>query len=167
LIAATITALVTLAAPAALAAKPTKSILSFEDQFFPAGFGCSFDVLEEVEEGAEVTLTEFSDGRTQIHGHGIAHLINLETGTFIDRQAAATITDTFDPVTNEIHEEVSGRLFIVLFPGDQGPFGEVQAPGALLGMIGHWQLNFDLDSFLVTSFSLNGTATDLCEQLVA
>jgi hypothetical protein len=164
---ATIVCLVMFATPAAMGAKPTRTTATPEDQFLPAGFACSFDVLETAGEDGEgrLMITEFSDGRTQIIGHGTAHLINLETEASIDRKARAKITETYDPATNDVFVNISGRLFIQFFPGDQGPFGEVQSPGALLGLIGHFQYTFDLDSFLITSFSLDGTATDLCAQL--
>jgi hypothetical protein len=59
----------------------------------------------------------------------------------------------------------SGRFFIFLFPGDQGPSGEVGYPGALFGVVGDARGTVDPDTGVVTSFSLDGQTTDLCALL--
>lgn len=158
-------ALALVAVPTALAAKPIRTVFEPQPLVIPAGFGCSFDVGGQPGEGARATLTEFSDGRTVIQGHAEPTLTNLETGETFAQRTRAKITDTFDPQTNEIVEEVSGRIFINLYPGDQGPSGLVEEPGAVLSVIGHQRLTFDPDTFVVSSYSLNGKATDICAQL--
>jgi hypothetical protein len=151
-------------APVAVAAKPIRTVFDPQAFVIPAGGGCAFDV-EGQPGDAWATLTEFSDGRTVLHGHGEPTLTNLETSDTFAQRTRATVTDTLDPQANEIVEEISGRIFIGLFPGDQGPSGLVEEPGALLSVVGHQRLIYDADTFVVTSYSLNGKATDICAQL--
>ena len=153
------------AAPTALGAKPTRTVFEPRPFVIPAGLGCSFAVGVQPDEGGRVTFTEFSDGRTVLQGHAVGTLTNLETGDTFVQRTRAKITDIFDPETNEIVEEISGRIFINLYPGDQGPFGEVGEDGAVLSIIGHQRLTFDADTFVVTSYSLDGQALDLCPLL--
>ena len=160
-------ALALVAVPTALAAKPIRTVLEQPPpSVIPAGQGCSFDVGEQAGEGM-TTLTEFSDGRTVIHVNADPILTNLETGDTFVQRARAKVTDTVDAQANEIVEEISGQVFVSFLPGDQGPSGVVEEPGALLSIIGHQRLTFDADTFVLTSYSLNGKATDICAQLSA
>ena len=52
---------------------------------------------------------------------------------------------------------VSGKIFAQFFPGDQGPFGEVGENGGLFGLGGKSSFTLDLNTFLYTSFSNQGT----------
>jgi hypothetical protein len=160
-----VVALALLVAPAGRAAKPTRTVFEPQPGVFPAGFGCSFDVQRQPGDGARATLTEFSDGRTMLHGHAKVTLTNLETGDTFAQRTRAKVTDTFDPEGNQIVEEISGRIFILLLPGEQGPSGLVEEPGALLSVVGHQRLTLDADTFVTTSYSLNGKATDICARL--
>lgn len=157
-------ALALVAVPTALASKPIRTVFEPRPFVIAAGQGCAFDVQVQPR-NARATLTEFSDGRTVLRGHGDGTLTNRETGETFDQRTRAKVTDTFDPQTNEIAEEISGRIFVAFLPGDQGPSGVVEAPGAVLSVIGHQRLTYDADTFAVTSYSLNGKATDICAQL--
>ena len=95
-------------------AKPTKTVIEGEGFVIPAGQGCAFAVEEQVPEGTTVVIKEFSDGRIVTHGNADPTLVNLETGDTFAQRTRATVTDTFDPQTNEIVEEISGRIFIGL-----------------------------------------------------
>jgi hypothetical protein len=156
-----------LGAQTALGAQPTRTVVDLEGDRFvmPAGEGCSFDVELQASERARQTFTEFSDGRLQVIGHAEPTLINLDTGDSFVQVSRYTVIDTFDPVTNEVLEEISGRIFMQFFPGDQGPFGEVEYPGLLLSVIGDQTLTFDLDANAITAYSLDGQATDICALL--
>jgi hypothetical protein len=166
LIGALVALVALIAVPVALGAKPTKTVVTAEGFFIPAGFGCSFDVEEQVAEGTTFTVTEFTDGRTVTHGNSNPVLVNLETGDSFQQKTRAKVTETVDPATNELLVQISGRVFINLFPGDQGPFGEVQAPGAVLSVIGHQVFTVDLDTEVVTSYSLDGrVVADICAEL--
>jgi hypothetical protein len=156
--------------PIGLSAKPVRTVTTPGPGVFPAGFGCAFDVgiLPNGPNGApRVTVTEFSDGRTVTVVNADPKLTNLDTGTSYVHRSTFTATDTYDPETNTILEVASGRSLLNLFPGDQGPFGEVGENGALFAMVGHSQLTFDLDTGQITSFSYVGTVTDVCPLLAA
>jgi hypothetical protein len=155
-------ALALIAAPPALGAKPTKTVFPAEGFVIPAGEGCASAVEEQVPEGTTVVIKEFSDGRIVTHGNSEPTLRKLDTGDSFVQKSRATVTETYDPETNDVLVEISGRIFVSFLPGEQGPFGEVGANGALFSVIGHQQLTFDLDSNLTTSYSLNGQAIDIC-----
>jgi hypothetical protein len=89
-------------------------------------------------------------------------LTNLETGDSFVQVSRYKVTETFDPEANEVLVEISGRIFIGFIEGDQGPFGEVGEDGLLVSVIGHQQFTVDLGTNVVTSYSLDGTATDIC-----
>jgi hypothetical protein len=151
------------AAPAA-AEKPIRSLAEGQGFVSPAGEICPFAVSGQPDEGAGYRITEFSDGRTVFHGQGYPTLTNLETGTSLVHHSKYTVTDTVLE-SGEIHEEISGQIFIALFEGDRGPVGVVGEDGALLGVNGHIVLTFDPETFVVTFFELNGSAIDLCALL--
>jgi hypothetical protein len=167
-VAAVVSAVALIAAPPALGAKPTRTVIgSTGDFLIPAGFGCSFDVGVQADEDARGAITEFSDGRVQIVAHAELTLRNPETGDSVVQRSSYKETDTFDTEANDLLIEISGRYGLALFPGDQGPAGEVGESGALFAVTGRQQFTLDLDSDLVTSYSLNGQATDLCPLLSA
>jgi hypothetical protein len=158
-------ALALISVPSAVGAKPTRTLIEAESFVIPAGFGCAFDVEEQVQEGTTVVVTEFSDGRVVTHGNSEPTLVNLDTGTSFVQRTRATVTETYDAEMNDLLVEISGRIFISLFPGDQGPVGEIGENGALLAVVGHQHLTVDLDTDVITSYSLDGQATDLCALL--
>jgi len=61
--------------------------------------------------------------------------------------------------------EISGQIFITLFPGDQGPSGVVEEPGLLLSVIGHQRIANIAGTLVTVSYSLDAQATDICAQL--
>jgi hypothetical protein len=165
-VAALLLALALTAVPTAVGAKPVRTVVPFtEPIFLPAGLGCAFPVRGQPGEGSRAMITEFSDGRVQTIDWAQANLTNLDTGETILWRSRFLIRETIDPATNELVSVVSGRHFVLLFPGDQGPSGEVGEPGALLGIVGRERITVDLDTGVVTSYSLNGQATDLCALL--
>jgi hypothetical protein len=162
-LAATLSLAVAGIAPAAAAA-PTRTV------FHPEGFStlpgevCSFGVTAMPDERARITVQQFADGRTVTHGRGSPTLTNQATSTSLVHTSRAHITDTVLE-TGEILEEISGQLVVGFFEGDQGPDGPVGAGGALVSINGHARLTYDPDTFVVTSFEMNGTTTDLCALL--
>ena len=147
----------------ASAAKPTRTVMHPESFVVPAGQGCSFAVAEEINEDARVTVTEFADGRVVIHGRADPRLINVDSGASLVQHTSAKITET----DGGLVREVSGQLFMSFWPGDEGPHGLTEYPGGLFSVNGHVRLTLDPSTFLYTSFTLNGTATDLCAALEA
>ena len=151
-------------APAALAAKPTRTVIEPPDPFvIPTGLGCAFDV--GVAPIGWQAITEFDDGRTVRIGHADISMTNLDTGASYLQISRYRDVETYDPVTNDALVQVSGRIFWNLWPGDRGPFGVIGEPGAVFGTVGNVTVTFDLDTELVTSFSLDGQATDICSEL--
>jgi hypothetical protein len=134
------------AAPAG-AKEPEQEVLDT----IPAGFGCAFDVHRTVSSHggntADITLT------------------NADTGQSYLWRSRYQYAETYDPVSNDVLVAYTGRRLDGLWPGDQGPNGEVQYPGMLLGLTGDTEYVFDLDTGLVTRFSNNGTITDICAAL--
>jgi hypothetical protein len=154
--------------PTALGVAPIRTVVEAEEPILiPAGTGCAFDVLEELGENAHLTFTEFSDGRLHIQAHGDIVLTNLETEQSIDWKNRWNTWETFDPEANSIISEFSGRLLFTFFPGDQGPFGTVGENGAFFAFVGRVELTMDADTGVITSFSLNGSATDVCALLAS
>jgi hypothetical protein len=94
-------------------------------------------------------------------------LTNLDTGTSYLQRTAVEDTETYDPETNTFLDVSVGRSFDWFSPGDQGPFGEVGANGALFAVVGYSRVTTNADTGQITSFSLVGTATDLCPILAA
>ena len=151
-------------APAAMAAKPTRTVIQTPDPFvMPAGLGCAFDVLSTPIGWQAVS--EFDDGRTLTIGHADITMTNLDTGATYLQMSTYREVAIYDPGTNDILLEISGRIFWNLYPGDQGPSGVIGEPGAVFGTVGNVTAVLDLDTGLFTSFSLEGTTTDICAEL--
>lgn len=139
-----------------LAFSLSTSTLGAEPDIIPAGFGCSFDVLVEPEQ---------KDGAAAAHmpiGFGNITLTNMDTGASILTKSRYTLTETVDPDTNQVFVEIKGRFLLVLWPGDQGPLGEVQEPGMLIRVVGDTRFTADLETEVVTAFAIKGHVTDMC-----
>ena len=158
-------ALLLVSDPALAAAKPTRTVIVPEPILIPAGFGCPFDVGGEPDDKARQTITEFSDGRVQTIGRANPTLTNLDTGKSIVHHSSYKLTQTYNSDTDEVVLSISGKFFITLYPGDQGPFGVVGENGALLSITGNQYLTLDPETEVITSYSLDGQATDLCALL--
>lgn len=79
--------------------------------------------------------------------------------------SAYKLTQTYDPTADQLLLQISGRIFIGFFEGDQGPSGQVETGGALLSVVGNAQITVDGSTGEYTSFSLTGRFTDLCPLL--
>jgi len=154
------------AIPAAGAAKPIREFFAAEPTLLAAGSGCPFAVeLRPTSEGATSTRTEFSDGTVVIKSNMRQTVTNLESGASLEVKDAGIVRETYDAAANDLHIEFSGQTIFYFFPGDQGPFGEVGEHGGLYRVVGHVTETWDLDQDLITSFSFQGQATELCSQL--
>lgn len=91
---------------------------------------------------------------------------NLDSGNSIVWHSSYVATDTYYPDENVGTFDVNGRFFVTFFPGDVA-FGEVVGDdGVMLGIKGHLQVTYSLDTFAVTSSSLDGSVVaDLCALL--
>lgn len=152
----TASVLALVAVPTAMGAKPIRTVISpLPPIALPAGLGCSFPLDGQPDPKAQQTIMEFSDGRIVTFGHANATLTNLDTGASILWRSRYRLSDNSG----------RGRFFFLFFPGDEGPLGEVGENGALLGLVGHFQWTADPLTDVITSFTLNGQATDICALL--
>ena len=159
----TVAAALIWAAPVA-AAPPTRTVF---DQggatvVIPAGFGCAFDVHAEVLPGSRIAVTEFADGRVAYLENADAILANGDTGATFYHRARFSGVDVYDPDTNLVTSTINGQVNIWLAPGDEGPFGTVEEPGAFYRYVGVARYTWDATTFVVTEFDFDGTATDVC-----
>jgi hypothetical protein len=152
-------------APAVGAGKPVRTPLPAEPLALDAGSSCRFDVVLTPQAGTRITQTEFDDGRVVIKTNGSSNVANADTGAEVTVRDHSTVTNVLDADANDLHIEASGQTIFYFFPGDQGPFGEVGPNGGLFHVTGHVEEIWDLDTDVVTAFSLNGRATELCSRI--
>jgi hypothetical protein len=149
----------------ASASPPTRYHLPAEPLELTAGLGCSFPVSGTPDDKAGYRVTEFSDGRTLFVGRGNPTMTNVETGQTIQPSFHLSRLQTAGAVAGTVELDTRGSFFFVFFPGDVGPNGRVEAPGALLEMTGRAVATYDLSAGLFTAFSFDGKITDLCAAL--
>jgi hypothetical protein len=156
-----------IAAPVAGAEKPIRTPRPIPDpSVIPAGLGCAFDVLVDHRPvgGGGAGIFELADGRTVLFGNADLTFTNLDTGKTYIWHSDYRELDTF-PDADTALGVFSGKVFSSFFPGDQGPFGEVGENGAIFGFTGKTSFTLDLNTFLYTGFSNQGTVTDICAAL--
>ena len=152
------------AAPAA-AAQPTLTVFSPHDHTDYAGTACAFDVHFHILPGGWDADTVFGDGRYVRIAHVDVLVTNVATGATFIHKAMFHSTDWYDPATNLYTEITNGQVLVQFQPGDVGPFGVVQYPGALLRFVGTTWLTWDDNIGAVTEFAYQGTVTDVCAAL--
>jgi hypothetical protein len=126
----------------------------------PAGLACAFDVQLSPEPGSNFSQKAFSDGRFVVTGSGRDRVTNLETGESVVLHTSGQARFTENGSEQGI--ELRGHNIIYLFPGDDGPFGTVDEPGALYFFKGRVSEILDLDANVITSFTWGGHVTELC-----
>jgi hypothetical protein len=153
-----------LALPVAEGAKPIREVFGpGPPDVFPAGLGCSFDVGRVIDPDSSFGIdTFFSDGRFLRIAHGDVAFTNLVTGTSYFQKSRFQETQVYDEAANDVASETAGRFYSNLWPGDQGPFGEVGEYGAMYIFEGTASSTYDIDTDRVTSFEYTGRVTDLC-----
>ena len=88
-------------------------------------------------------------------------MTNLESGESIVLHTSGQAA--FKPVSeSETAIEPSGHNIVYLFPGDEGPSGTVEEPGALYLFKGRVSEILDLEANLITFFMWGGRLTELC-----
>jgi hypothetical protein len=156
-----------LAAPAALAGEPYRFHVRGVDRFtqdpvtLPAGLACPF--ILQIESEGQITYWMFPDGHEATSKNFTRTLTNLETGASIDHLSAyhATIYHRDDGTTLETDH---GSFIVVFFPGDHGPNGVVGPSGETYFMTGTAKTIYGVDG-AITSFSLDGQSSDVCQLL--
>ena len=147
-------------APVLVADKPVKTEIIGQPFVLPAGLGCAFDVGGDPDGGQKITA--FSNGTTMVKGDAIIKLTNLSNGSTYVQDSNYKTIETYDAANNAVFGVGKGRIFFQFYPGDQGPYGEVAEPGAILALDGDFEFTLDLNTFFYTSFSFAGQATDIC-----
>jgi hypothetical protein len=152
-------------APGVLATPPGRDVVYGSPIFIPAGEGCAFDVTVVPQPGAHARITYFADGRERWIAHGDATFTNVVTGATFQHRARFNATDVYIAATNQIRSMINGTVFIAFWPGDQGPFGEVGANGAMYRFTGHVEVVMEADTQVFTSFKSSGRVQDICAAL--
>ena len=153
-----------MAAPAAYAGKPERTVDGAGTFFIPAGEGCAFDVLWVGDAHARITTFQFDDGRLVTVTNGTPTLINLDTGTTFVHHAKYHLVETYDAATNEYTDTVNGSYVLQFYPGDAGPSGVMTEP-VMYRFTGWFRVTADADTFAYSSFTYEGTFTDICAAL--
>jgi hypothetical protein len=114
---------------------------------------CGFDLRAQADHLPDVARAPI--------GFGDITFTNLETGATYLQHSRYTATEAVDPETGSVHVKIIGRIWFELYPGDQGPSGEVQEPGLDLLLSGTMEFTVNGEN-VITAFSLRGTHQDLC-----
>jgi hypothetical protein len=130
----------------------------------PAGVFCPFDIGVQVE--GKGTSWLFDDGSEAYSNIATQTLTNLERDTSLVHRSTYHQKITFNHLDGTALDQVYGTYIAAFFEGDQGPEGEVGSGGALYFLVGHASFSYDADD-VVTSFSIDGQATDACQLLSA
>jgi hypothetical protein len=150
------------AAPVA-AAQPTRTVDGLSSFVIPAGLSCPFDVAAEPS-GGFITTTIFNDGRVQLSVRARGAYVNLATGARFPTLDTYRDLSRYDDATGIHVGTENGETTWSFYPGDMGPFGIVQYPGALYHFVGTVSYTADAD-FHILTFANTGTLTDVCAAL--
>ena len=130
---------------------------AYHDIIIPADQnGCGFDLHAQADHLPDVARAPI--------GYGDITFTNLETGATYLQHSRYTATETVDPKTRSVHVTIIGRIWFELYPGDQGPSGEVREPGLDLLFSGTIEFTVNREG-VITAFSHAGTYQDLCALL--
>lgn len=148
-------ALALVAAPTAGAGQPFTEPIPLEDQVLPV---CAFDVGFD-RDGREY-MRIFDSGRFTVHSYGRPTLTNADTDESVSYRLRYLFTDTGDG-----RGSVTGRSLWTINPGDVGPSGEVDPDGGLIHVVGRLHYVADPETFAITSLTIDGRVTDVCDAL--
>ncbi len=155
-----------IAAPAA-AAQPTRTIFRWTNlvEHFPAGMGCTFDVTVQLMPGAQVTVTDFSDGREVVEEHSMHRTITSDvTGkSFVENQEFRD-AEWIDPTSGLRLGESSGQFIDTFAPGDVGPYGVVDQTVSY-AVIGSQTYVLDPNTYATLAVTIKGTITNICASI--
>lgn len=154
-----------MAAPAAAASPPTRSVSAPTGSVLPAGQACAFDVLGVPTSGFEAT-TVFDDNHSMRSVRVKGYYENLTTHKTYAVNDTWTEYDVWDPSTNLYTVTQSGQIDIPFWPGDTGPFGDIVTTAGFYRFTGTTVNVVDFNGTPRTSeFKWSGTLTDLCAAL--
>jgi hypothetical protein len=132
-------------------------VWAYHDIIIPADENaCGFDLRAQADHLPDVARAPI--------GFGDITFTNLETGATYLQHSRYTATETVDPETGSVHVKIIGRIWFELYPGDQGPSGEVHEPGLDLLFSGTMEFTINGEN-VITAFSHKGSYQDLCALL--
>jgi hypothetical protein len=165
-LAASVLTLGLLAAPGAHAEGSAGTTEPPESVFVPAGEFCpSFGVIGEFSGPFSGSEKFLRDGRFLNHNVGTGTWTNPETGKSFVQRSRYMAVERYIAETNDLKIDITGRFFIGFIPGDIGPGGTVVTEVSTYSVVGHQSITFDLDTFLTTSYFLDGQIIDMCAVL--
>jgi len=152
------------AAPAA-AVQPGRLVNYFSGdrvEHFPAGTGCTFDVTVYLTSRAQVTITDFSDGREVFEVNSMHRTITSDTTqrAFVENLQYRDV-EWIDPTSGLRLGESSGQFIDQFFPGDMTPYGVTDHVVAY-SIVGSQSYVLDPNTFATLSLTVKGTITDIC-----
>ncbi len=157
-------ALALVAAAPAAAAQPTRTVFDLNPFVRPAGAGCAFAVAGQPS-GGFIAETDFSDGSVLLSVRARGAYVNVDTGARLLDVDSYRDLSRYDPVTGIVVGVESGQSTWYFLPGEVGPFGVVQYPGAYYHFIGTVSYTYDTNANRSTQFAYTGTITDICAAL--
>jgi hypothetical protein len=153
------------AAPAAAATPPTRTVSYPTGWFAPAGQACTFDIRGVPTSGFEAR-TVFSDGREIRSVRVKGYYENLVTHKTYWVNDTWTEIDVYDATTNILTITGNGQIDVPFWPGDASPFGGVVTTAAYYRFAGTTVNVVDFNGVPRTAdFTWSGRITDICAAL--
>ena len=152
------------AAPAAAATPPIRTVFEPHPFVIPAGEGCSFDV-RFVPTSGFAALTVYSENEWRKSVHVKVTYENMDTGATYSVNNTWTEWNVYDPATNILVVKTSGQVVIEFVPGDVSPFGGLITTATLYRFIGTNTNTVDFNLNQTVQFSWSGQVIDLCAAL--
>jgi hypothetical protein len=154
-----------MAAPAAAATPPTRTVTYPQGWFAPAGQACTFDIRGVPTSGFEAT-TVFSDSYSIRSVRVKGYYENLVTHKTYWVNDTWTEQDVWDATTQLYTITGSGQIDVPFWPGDASPFGGLVATAAYYRFAGTTVNVLDFNGTPRTAdFTWSGRMTDICAAL--
>jgi hypothetical protein len=152
------------AAPAAAATPPTRTVFEPHPFVIPAGQGCSFDI-RFVPTGGFAALTVYSENEWRKSVHVKVTYENMDTGATYSVNNTWTEWNVYDPTTNILVVKTGGQSVTQFVPGDVSPFGGLITTGTFYRFTGTTTNTVDFNLNRTVQFSWSGQVIDLCAAL--
>jgi hypothetical protein len=152
------------AAPAAAATPPTRTVYEPHEFVIPAGQGCSFDIRGVPTSGFQAQ-TVFSDNEWRKSIHVKGYYENMDTGATYWVNDTWSELDVYDPATNILVVSTSGQVDTEFWAGDASPFGGLMTTATMYRFTGTTTNTVDFNLNHTVQFTWSGRVTDLCAAL--
>jgi len=154
-----------MAAPAAAATPPTRTVHYPTGFVMPAGQGCAFDVAGVPISGF-VAVTHFSDTYEMRSVRIKGYYENLVTHKQFWVNDTWTEQDVWDPTTQLYTITGNGQIDVPFWPGDANPFGGITTDSTFYRFAGTTVNVVDFNGTPRTAdFQWSGQITDICAAL--